>query len=58
MKRRAAKPALTTVQGWHRRYNEIEDLLASIDRDANPAQVCDLEIELASLAERIATTEA
>lgn len=52
--RRTKPPTLETIQGWHRRYNEIEDLLSSIDRDASPALVCDLEIELVGLAERIA----
>ena len=45
--KRAAKtrrPTLENIQGWHRRYLEIEDVLGSIDRDANPSQVCDLEI--------------
>lgn len=49
---------LATLQGWHRRYNEIERELADIDRDADPALVCDLEIEMASLADRIAEADA
>jgi len=40
--------------GWHNRYAEIELQLSSMDRDADPALVCDLEIELASLGDRIA----
>jgi hypothetical protein len=56
-KRRVIKPTLETIRGWHLRYEEIDVQLHSMDRDADPMLVCELEIELIWLGERIAATE-
>lgn len=50
----AAAAKLARSVAMHARYADIESQLSEMDRDANPALVCDLEIELASLATRIA----
>lgn len=38
----------------HKRYADIEHILSTMDRDADPTLVCELEIEMAGLADAIA----
>jgi hypothetical protein len=51
---KAAADALKASIARHNRYADIELQLSTMDRDENPSLVCDLEIELASLADAIA----
>lgn len=50
----AAQRELRASIARHSRYSDVESQLANMDRDANPVLVCELEIELVWLAERIA----